>query len=349
MTKEAILYTKEKSSSASGAGGKVRCGLCNHHCLINDDNKGICGVRKNQGGKLYTLVYEKAIAENIDPVEKKPLFHFLPGTPTLSIATMGCNFKCLHCQNADISQISEQQKNSNGLLEILGNNLPVEQVVKDAKDNNCSSISYTYTEPTIFIEYALDVMKLAKKEGLKNIWVSNGYMTKEALDLIAPYLDAINIDLKALTEKFYQEVCGAKLKPVLENLKEIKKKKIWLEVTTLLIPTKNDSLKEIEKIANFIEGELGKETPWHVSRFFPTYKLGNLPPTDVEVIRKAVEIGKKAGLKYVYSGNIPGDGLENTYCPKCGEKIIDRMGYSIERFDVNGKCSKCGTNLNLFD
>jgi len=340
VKKEAVLYKKEKEN-------KVKCGLCNHRCFISEGNKGVCGVRKNEEGKLYTLVYEKAIAENIDPIEKKPLFHFLPGTLSLSIATVGCNFRCLHCQNADISQISEQQKINNGLLEVLGNNLSVEQVVKDAKDNNCPSISYTYTEPTIFLEYALDIMKLAKKEGLKNVWVSNGYMTKEAINLIAPYLDAINVDLKAFTEKFYQEICGAKLQPILDNLKEIKKKKVWLEIATLLIPTKNDSLKEIKEMASFIKSELGNEIPWHISRFFPTYKLGNLPPTDVEKIRKAIEIGKKTGLKYVYSGNLIGDSFENTYCPECGEKMIDRAGYSIKRFDIAGKCGICNTNLNL--
>ena len=287
MKKEAILYEKL-------SGNKVRCGVCNHRCLIGDGKKGICGVRKNEKGKLYTLVYGKAIAENIDPIEKKPFFHFMPGTRSLSIATVGCNFRCMHCQNADISQTDF----------ISGKDLLPERVVEDALENDCPSIAYTYTEPTIFVEYALDTMKLARKNKLKNVWVSNGYMTKETLDLIGLYLDAINVDLKGFTEKFYQEVCGAKLKPVLENLKRIKKKKIWLEVTTLIIPTKNDSPKELKNIAEFIKKELGAETPWHVSRFFPTYKMVDLLPTEVEKIYKAVDIGKKAGLKYVYGGNI---------------------------------------------
>ena len=336
--KEAILYEKLKDS-------KVKCGVCNHRCLISDGKKGICGVRKNEGGKLYTLVYGKAIAENVDPIEKKPFFHFMPGSTSLSIATMGCNFKCAHCQNADISQSDL----------ILGKDLLPEKVIEDTLKNNCPSIAYTYTEPTIFVEYALDTMKLAKKNGIKNIWVSNGYMTKETLDLIGPYLDAINVDLKGFTEKFYQEVCKAKLAPILDNLKEIKsapraggrRKKIWLEVTTLLIPTKNDSSKDLKNIAEFIAKELGVETPWHISRFFPAYRMMDLPPTKVETIRKAVEIGRKAGLKYVYSGNIPGDSFEDTYCSKCKEKMIDRIGYSIERFDDKGMCSKCKTNLNL--
>ena len=328
--REAILYEKLKDS-------KVKCGVCNHRCLISDGKKGICGVRKNEGGKLYTLVYGKAIAENIDPIEKKPFFHFMPGSTSLSIATVGCNFRCMHCQNADISQSDL----------ILGKNLLPEKVIEDTLKNNCPSIAYTYTEPTIFVEYALDTMKLAKKNGIKNIWVSNGYMTKETLDLVGPYLDAINVDLKGFTKKFYQEVCKSKLAPILDNLKEIKKKKIWLEVTTLLIPTKNDSSKDLKSIAEFIAKELGAETPWHISRFFPAYKMMDLPPTEVETIRKAVEIGRKAGLKYVYSGNIPGDSFEDTYCSKCKEKMIDRTGYSIERFDDKGTCSKCKTNLNL--
>jgi pyruvate formate lyase activating enzyme len=291
--KEALLYEKM-------AGGKVKCGLCNHRCVINNGKRGICGVRENRKGKLYSLVYGKIIAENIDPIEKKPLYHFLPGTYSLSIATVGCNFRCLHCQNADISQISPDR----GRDPDSGRDKTPEKIVKDALNAKCPSISYTYTEPTIFMEFALDCMKLAKNKGLKNIWVSNGYMTKEALDLVAPYLDATNVDLKAFTEKFYSEVCGAKLKPVLDNLIDIKKRKIHLEITTLIIPTKNDSEKELKQIAEFIKKKVGADTPWHVSRFFPYYKMKDVPPTPAEKIYKAVEIGKKAGLKYVHAGNV---------------------------------------------
>lgn len=341
MKKEAILY--EKLSE-----GKVKCGVCNHRCIIDEGKKGICGVRKNEGGTLYTLVYGKAVAENVDPIEKKPLFHFMPGTLSLSIAATGCNLRCLHCQNADISQASKERAFEDSDL-ILGKDLPPEKVIKDTLAENCPSISYTYTEPTIFIEYALDTMQLAKKEGLRNIWVSNGYMSTEALDVIAPYLDAINVDLKGFAEKFYSEICGAKLEPVLENLRDIKKRGIWLEITTLLITGKNDSVEELEGIAKFIRDNLGIETPWHISRFFPAYKIIDLPPTEVEIIRKAVEIGRSAGLKYVYSGNIPGDTFEDTYCPKCKEKMINRVGYLVERFDDEGKCSACGENLNIID
>ena len=284
---EALLYEKLNE-------GKVKCGLCNHRCIINDNKKGICGVRENKDGKLYTLVYGRVIAENVDPIEKKPLYNFLPGTQSLSIATVGCNFRCLHCQNADISQS----------LSIKGKDLFPEEVIQHALDNNCPSISYTYTEPTIFLEYALDCMKLAHQKGLKNVWVSNGYMTKEALDLVTPYLDAINVDLKAFTEEFYQEVCGARLEPVLENLRDIKGRGIHLEVATLIIPGKNDSEKELKAIAGFIKKELGEDVPWHVSRFFPYYKMNDVPSTPVEKIERAVEIGKKAGLKHVYAGNV---------------------------------------------
>jgi len=290
--KEALLYEKLGN-------GKVKCGLCNHRCVIDDKKRGICGVRENKGGKLYSLVYGKIIAEHIDPIEKKPLYHFMPGSFSLSIATIGCNFRCLHCQNADISQLSKQTT-----IAEFGEDKTSEEIVQDALESNCPSISYTYTEPTIFLEFALDCMKLAKEKGLKNIWVSNGYMTKEALDLISPYLDAINVDLKAFTEDFYQRVCGARLQPVLDNLIDIKKRGIHLEITTLIIPGKNDSEKELKQIAEFIKKELGADTSWHVSRFFPYHKMPDVSPTPVEKVYRAVEIGKEAGLRYVYPGNI---------------------------------------------
>ncbi|PJE57549.1 MAG: AmmeMemoRadiSam system radical SAM enzyme [Candidatus Portnoybacteria bacterium CG10_big_fil_rev_8_21_14_0_10_38_18] len=291
---EALLYEKLSEK-------KIRCNACNHRCIIAQNKRGICGVRENHDGKLYSLVYGKIIAEHIDPIEKKPLYHFMPGSFSLSIATVGCNFRCLHCQNADISQITKEKPED---VKILGEDIKPEKIVQDALDNKCPSISYTYTEPTIFVEYALDCMKLAKENDLRNVWVSNGYMTKDTLDLVGEYLDATNIDLKAFTEEFYQEVCGARLKPVLENLIDIKKRRIWLEVTTLIIPGKNDSEKELKQIAGFIKDELGDDTPWHVSRFFPHYKMPDVPSTPVEKVYEAVEIGEKVGLKYVYPGNV---------------------------------------------
>jgi pyruvate formate lyase activating enzyme len=341
--KEAYLYKKLPKK-------KVQCQNCNHYCVLAPGQRGKCGVRENIKGKLYALNYAKAIAINIDPIEKKPFFHFLPASRSLSIATVGCNFRCLYCQNWDISQGFKAAK------EIPGENLPPEKIVKIALENNLPSISYTYTSPTIFLEYALDTMKLAKKAGLKNAWVTNGFMSKEALDLIAPYLDAANVDLKGFTEEFYQKVCGARLQPVLENLKRMKtlrhrsgQRKIWVEVTTLVIPTLNDDEKTFQGIAKFIYEELGSETPWHISQFCGaiSWKLQNLPDTPVETLEKAYQIGKKAGLKYVYTGNVPGHQAENTYCPKCGALAINRMNYIIHRYDKDGKCSKCGANLDL--
>lgn len=338
---ECLLYKKLDHQ-------KVQCQTCAHRCIILPRHRGICGVRENQSGRLYLLVYDKAISENIDPVEKKPLFHFLPGTQTLSIATAGCNFRCANCQNADISQASKEGYFFENKI-IPGQELSPEKVIQDAKNANCPSISYTYTEPTIFLEYALDCMKLAKSNGLKNIWVSNGYQTPQTIKLIAPYLDAINIDLKSYRDDSYLKNCGAHLQPVLDSLILMKKLGIWVEVTTLVIPGFNDSEKELQDIANFIFKKLGRETPWHISKFYPAYRLPGTPETPVEKIHQACEIGKKAGLFYVYAGNIPGDEYENTYCPKCGELCIDRLGYEIQRFDKNGKCPKCKTDLDIIE
>lgn len=338
---ETILYQKLKD-------GLVRCGICEQRCVIVKNKVGLCGTRQNIKGMLYSLVYGKAIAVHIDPIEKKPFYHFQPGSQSLSFATVGCNFHCLFCQNWDISQASKKQnfwKNH----PFVGEDLLPEKIVALALKKNCQSIAYTYTEPTVFLEYALDTMKLAHKKNLKNVWVSNGFMTKESLEKIAPYLDAINIDLKSFSEKFYQKICGARLKPVLRNLKEIKAKKIWLEVTTLLIPEKNDSQKELSQIAKFIVKELGPETPWHISRFYPAYQMRKVPPTSVSKIHTALEIGRKAGLKYVYAGNVPGNDAENTYCPKCQKVVIRRVGYITRRLDKEGQCAECSEKLDLIE
>jgi pyruvate formate lyase activating enzyme len=321
---------------------KVRCIACAHRCLIQSNRRGICGVRENTKGKLYSLVYGKAIAVNIDPIEKKPFFHFLPGTKSLSLATVGCNFRCNNCQNWSISQSPKI-----GTQEVYGENWPPSKVLKMAMDNNCQSISYTYTEPTVFVEYALDTMKLAKKYKLKNTWVSNGYMTLECVKVIAPYLNAANIDLKSFSDKFYRANCGGTLKPVLESLKLLKAKKIWVEITTLVIPGLSDNMEMLEKMANWIRKELGAETPWHISQFFPAYKLPHLNFTPAETINEICKMGRAEGLKYVYSGNIPSSYYEDTYCPKCNQMMIDRELYSIMRFDKNGKCRNCGEDLNL--
>jgi len=334
--KEAYLYKKLKEK-------KVQCRNCAHFCTLAPSERGKCGVRENIDGKLYTLNYRKAIAINIDPIEKKPFFHFLPGSHSLSIATVGCNFRCLNCQNWDISQSFK------GAKEIPGEDIAPERIVEMAIENNLPSISYTYTEPTIFLEYALDTMKLAKKAGLKNNFVSNGFMTEESAKLVIPYLDANNIDIKGFSDEFYQKNCGARLQPILDTTKLMKKSGVWVEITTLIIPTLSDSEKMFRDIAKWIYKELGSETPWHVSQFCGaiSWKLQNIPDTPVETLEKAWKIGKDAGLKYVYMGNVPGHRAENTYCPKCGEVVINRMNYIIHRHDKSGKCPKCGTDLNL--
>jgi len=291
--KEALFYKKLENNA-------VKCQLCNHFCQIASNNSGICGVRKNINGKLFSLNYGKIIAEHIDPIEKKPLYHFLPGTLTYSIAAAGCNFRCLNCQNADISQLTPGLINSIDALPEISR----EEIVERALASDCPSLSYTYTEPTVFAEFALDCMKLARKKELKNIWVSNGYVSPSALKKITPYLDAINIDLKSFNNETYQKICGASLQPILNNLIWLKNKKIHLEVTTLIIPGINDSERELRDIAQFISAKLEKKTPWHVSVFYPTHKLLSVPPTSKESVFQAMEIGKKIGLKHVHAGNI---------------------------------------------
>lgn len=330
---EAMFYEKLEEK-------KVRCNLCPHFCQIANGKRGICRVRENREGILYSLVYGKVISSAIDPIEKKPLYHFYPGSDAFSLATAGCNFRCLNCQNSSISQLPR------GWKEIPGQKLSPESIVLEAKRYNCSIIAYTYTEPTIFFEYAYNTSKLAQKEGIKNVFVTNGYISEEALRKISPYLDAANVDLKSFAENFYKKICGAHLKPVLNTLKLMKKLGIWLEVTTLIIPTLNDSEKELEKIAEFIVG-LGEEIPWHLSRFYPAYKLDKLPPTPLEIIYRGREIGLKAGLRYVYTGNIPGDKGENSYCYHCGKLLIQRYGYQIEKFNLEeGRCKYCQTEID---
>jgi len=330
--KEAMLYRQLDEK-------RVHCFLCSQQCRIEPDETGKCGVRQNREGRLLSLVYGKLIAQNVDPVEKKPLFHFFPGTTSYSIATVGCNFECVFCQNADISQSPRLYGG------IYGRSVSAEEVAGQAQKEGCATISYTYTEPTIFMEYALDVAALAKERGLANIFVTNGYMSKEALDAAAPFLGAANVDLKSFNDSFYRVQCGARLKPVLVTLEGIKAKGIWLEVTTLIIPDLNDSEAELKEIAKFLVG-LGPETPWHVSRFHPAYRLNDRGATPVETLRKARQIGLEAGLRYVYTGNVPGDDGENTFCHACGAVLIGRMGYSIRKKNLkNGSCAKCQTLL----
>ncbi|MEA1927441.1 MAG: AmmeMemoRadiSam system radical SAM enzyme, partial [Candidatus Auribacterota bacterium] len=311
--KEALLYSKLEDNT-------VLCTLCAHRCLITEGKRGLCGVRENRGGKLYSLVYGKAIATHVDPIEKKPLFNFLPGSRAFSVATVGCNMTCLHCQNADISQSPRTTGN------IIGQDISPEELVDAAEKSNCRTIAYTYTEPTIFFEYALDTARLASARGMKNIFVTNGFMTAEALEMINPVLDGANVDLKSFRDDFYREICGGRLQPVLDTIRKMYELGIWLEVTTLIIPGHNDSEEELESIARFLSG-ISPDIPWHVSAFYPTYRLTSAPRTPVSTLQRAREIGQSAGLRYVYTGNIPGDDGENTYCSNCGKVIIERNGY----------------------
>ena len=315
---------------------KVQCRLCAHECVIVPGKRGICGVRENRDGTLYSLVYGKIISQHVDPIEKKPLFHFLPGSRAYSIATVGCNFQCLHCQNYEISQFPRLYES-----EILGEDLTPEELIRKVKASRSESIAYTYTEPTIFSEFAHDTAVLARSEGIRNVFVSNGFMTEASARAMATVLDADNIDLKSFSDAFYRKVCKARLQPVLDTIILMKQLGVWVEVTTLVIPGLNDSDEELKDIAAFIKG-VGPEIPWHVSAFYPTYKLLDRPRTTAAQLQRAREIGLEAGLRYVYTGNIPGDRGGNTYCPACGELLIQRTGYTIRRNVLQeGCCPKC--------
>lgn len=332
--KEAMFYRAE-------ADDKVTCGLCCHRCLIKPGKRGICGVRENQNGKLYSLVYGYLVAENADPIEKKPLFHFLPGSRSYSISTVGCNFHCRHCQNYQISQFPHEHDG-----QVTGTLRSPEEVVDAAYATGCQSISYTYVEPTIFYEFARDCSVLAHGKGIKNVFVSNGYMTPEVVRDIAPLLDGINIDIKAFTDNFYKRVCKARLQPVLDTVSLMHELGVWVEVTTLLIPDLNDSEEELREIARFVGG-IDAAIPWHVTAFRPTYKMTDREATAAASLKKARDIGLDEGLRYVYEGNIPGHGGENTFCPSCGAEVISRFGFSIEGSSLDsGHCGQCGFILD---
>ncbi len=319
--------------------GKVQCFLCAHRCIIAAGRRGICGVRENREGTLYSLVYGRLVSLNIDPIEKKPLFHFYPASTSLSVATVGCNFRCRHCQNYDISQYPKKYK------DIPGEYITPEVVVDTAVKKGCKSISYTYTEPTVFFEFAYDCARLAHEKGIKNVFVSNGYTGPEAARMIAPFLDGNNIDLKG-DDEFYRKICGARLQPVLNTIKLMKELGVWVEVTTLIIPAHNDSEKSINSIIDFIRS-VDPAIPWHVSQFYPTYQLLDRPRTPVETLKRAREAGLGKGLRYVYEGNVPGEGSESTYCPECGELLIERFGYRIMQDRIKGgRCFKCETAID---
>ncbi|MCB2202589.1 AmmeMemoRadiSam system radical SAM enzyme [bacterium] len=332
-THDALLYDQLEDD-------RIQCNLCAHRCLIRPDGRGICQVRENRAGNLYTLVYGNLIAQNVDPIEKKPLYHFYPGSKAYSIATPGCNFRCGWCQNWQISQMPRKMKMPTHMR------TSPEDVVAQAIESGCQSIAYTYTEPTIFFEYALDVARLAKDAGLKNVFVSNGFMTPEMLEMIRPYLDAANVDVKAFRDETYRTLMGGRLAPVLESCRLMKRMDIWLEITTLVVPEVNDNPAELRELAEFIHDDLGPETPWHLSRFYPQYQMTDRDPTDVSLLRETKAMGEAIGLDYIYMGNVIGEYL--TQCKVCGNTLISRSGYRtrVLGLDDEGKCDQCGTALD---
>ena len=337
--KKGLIKTKLSPYFTSLEGGEIQCELCPHRCRVAKGKRGICRVRENRDGKYYSLVYGNPCAVHIDPIEKKPFSHVLPGTTSFSLATAGCNFQCKFCQNWEISQVSPE--------DVYSYEVPPELMVNRAKEIGARSVAYTYVEPTIFYEYMLDICQLTKKAGLLNVTHSNGFINQAPLKNLCKVLDAANIDLKGFTENFYRELCGGELNPVLESLKTLKQEKVHVEITNLVIPTKNDEMPVIKEMCLWIKKELGADTPLHFSRFYPLYKLKALPPTPVSTLDKARAVALSAGLEYVYVGNIPGHEGENTFCPKCKKMIIQRTGYMVGEINVKaGKCKYCGKPIS---
>lgn len=334
--KKASLFHKAKDKY-------LRCGACQHNCVIAPGQSGICGVRQNKDGELYLRVYGRAIAVHVDPIEKKPLYHFMPGSEVFSFGTIGCNFRCTFCQNWDISQaVVDESEEVIGKMCDEGQDLPPEKIVEHCREQNIPIIAYTYNEPTIFVEYAHDTAKLAQKYGIKNVFVSNGYESKECLEYMKDWCDAINIDIKAFDQKFYTDICGgAKLQGVLDSVKLAHDLGIWVECTTLIIPDLNDSDKELRGIAEFI-ASVSVDIPWHVTAFHPDYKMMDKGSTPAKTLNRAWKIGRDAGLKYVYTGNLSERGHDNTECHNCGELLVERFGMECLSCEVHeGFCPKC--------
>lgn len=335
LGKKGLLGLKLSPYFNSLANQKIQCQLCPRHCLVANGQRGFCGVRENRGGQYFSLVYGNPCAAHLDPIEKKPFYHLLPATTSFSIATAGCNFRCKFCQNWEISQARPE--------ETYNLELPPERVVELAKKIRARSIAYTYVEPTIFFEYMVDTAKLAKKEGLLNVYHSNGFINPAPLKNLCQILDGANIDLKAFTEEFYKEMSQGQISPVLQTLKFLKSQGVHLEITNLVIPTKNDDPALIRDMCAWIKKELGPETPLHFSRFYPLYKLRNLPPTPVSTLERSRKVAMEAGLEFVYIGNVPGHEGEKTYCPHCQKLLIGRQGYIVGEININkGKCKYCG-------
>ena len=318
----------------------IRCQLCRHGCVLAEGGRGICKVRENRGGKLFSLSSGRIIAEQIDPIEKKPLYHLLPGSRCYSLASVGCNFHCLHCQNHEIAQYTPPVSGSTP-----GRIIAPQEAVQQAMHNGCRSIAFTYTEPTVWFEYTLDTARLAAEAGLYTVYVTNGYISDTALSMLAPFLHAANIDLKGFSEEFYKRVCGASLNQVLDSIRTYRQHGIWIEITTLLIPGENDDPLQLNRLARFIADELGPDTPWHISRFFPRHRMLSHRATPVESFDRALEAGARAGLRYIYEGNIA-NGREQTRCPGCGALLIGRNGYAITKLNItDGSCPECGRQI----
>lgn len=332
--KKAVLFETQGQPGES----KVRCILCSHRCILSDGKTGICRVRKNIEGTLYSLNYHKVAATHADPIEKKPLYHFMPGSVAYSVATMGCNFSCTFCQNHSLSVIPSERL-------IYGESISPEQLVAQALHHGSKSISYTYSEPTIYFELMLETAKLAREQGLKNNMVTNGYMSKEALDMIEPYLHGANVDLKAWSESFYKKYTGARMQPVTETIRRMKEKGIWVEVTTLMIPGLNDDPEELKQLIAFML-DIDENMPWHVSRFYPQYKMDNRPPTKPDAIFDILDTARRMGLNYLYAGNVASDRFADTRCPNCDTLLIQRSGYFTEIIDLTeNTCASCGHTI----
>jgi pyruvate formate lyase activating enzyme len=336
--KKGLIKTKLTQYFTPLGDGDVRCELCPRHCRVSKGNRGICRVRENRDGKLYSLVYGNPCALHLDPVEKIPFFHVLPGSRSLALATAGCNYTCKFCQTWEISQASPE--------DVFSYEISPEKVVQRAQQMRARSVSYTYVEPVIFFEYMIDIGSAAMNAGLRSLIHTNGFINPDPLRELAGMIDAANIDLKALSEAFYRDLCGGELAPVLDTLKTLKNGGIHLEITNLLIPTKNDDMSMVREICEWVRSELGPDTPIHFSRFYPLYKLRNLPPTPVLTLEKAREVALSSGLRYVYVGNVPGHEGESTFCPKCRKKVIQRTGYMVGEMHLNqGNCAFCGLTI----
>ena len=335
LAEKGLIKTKLSPFFIPLANGEIQCELCPKHCHVPKGKRGACRVRENRDGKYFSLVYGNPCALHLDPIEKKPFFHVLPATTSFSLATAGCNFHCKFCQNWEISQASPE--------DVFSYDVSPEFVVNKAKEAGARSVAYTYVEPTIFYECMLDIGLLSKKERLLNVCHSNGFINPAPLRQLCRIMDAVNIDLKGFTEEFYHELCDGELAPVLETLKILKQEKVHIEITNLVIPTKNDDLSTVKEMCLWVKKELGADTPTHFSRFYPLYKLRSLPPTPVSTLENIRNVAISAGLEYVYIGNVSGHEAENTFCPKCKKMVIHRTGYMIGEVRLkDGKCGYCG-------